>query len=407
VSKGQESIKYFEKLNISVCTISKIKDLIKTNIMNTLKCWDDDININKQTFHIVGPAGVGKSQICEQLVAELSEATGKEFKEIMIKCPVLSRDDFLVPFPVKNEEGDPKLAMLYTDFVPVDQDTFGVLIIDEFSRGDHSLQQLMWQIQNDYKIHLKELPKGWFVIAVDNPDDQEYNMNVLEDAAGLRRMLHIYVDVSPDDFLSYAIEKKFHPLIIEFIQSHPEFIYDFEAQKIGGVYANPGSYEKVSDILIGYENAGGIEKNLSDIEPLISGLLNVSKTRMFVEFVKDQQVIKPKDIFNKYDKVKGKINQLVKLNNNAKLAELVVAFTTYLTSSKPEYKEKQLKNVAAFLTAIPLDTAAIFVSQVDNFSKTSDEFKYVGTMHAKLMKSSEDYKRIFYENLIKCAEAKK
>ena len=106
--------------------------------------------------------------------------------------------------------------MLYSDFVPPQkEDSFGIFVIDEFSRGDHTLQQLLWQVQNEYAIHRYEFPKGWFVISIDNPDDSAYTMDTMEDAAGLRRQLHIYTEVSPIDFLNYAIQKDFHPYEFE------------------------------------------------------------------------------------------------------------------------------------------------------------------------------------------------
>ena len=145
MSKNTEQVKYFERLNISVSSIAKAKKLIKTNITNTITCWEKGINVDKQTFHIIGPAGVGKSQICEQIADELTKETGKKFDKLMVKCPVLSRDDFLIPFPV-TKDGKSKFEMLYSNFVPDKKDSYGIFIIDEFSRGDHSLQQLMWQI---------------------------------------------------------------------------------------------------------------------------------------------------------------------------------------------------------------------------------------------------------------------
>jgi len=190
----QQELKYFERLNISVLSISRIKSLIKTNIMNTLKCWEAGRYIPKQTFHIIGPAGVGKTEIMKQISNELSNELGQLFGCMIIKCPVVSRDDYLIPFPII-DNGNTKFKMLYSDFVPFTSDPnvpeYGIYVIDEFSRGDHNLQQLMWQIQNEYKIHMKDLPKGWFVVSIDNPDDQEYSMDTLEDAAGLRRQLHI------------------------------------------------------------------------------------------------------------------------------------------------------------------------------------------------------------------------
>jgi hypothetical protein len=37
-------------------------------------------------------------------------------------------------------------------------------------RADHDFQQLLWQIQNEYKLHTLDFPRGWFVVSLDNPD---------------------------------------------------------------------------------------------------------------------------------------------------------------------------------------------------------------------------------------------
>lgn len=394
-------LKYFERLNIPVLSIGKIKELIKLDIKNTLVAWEKNRNVEKQCFRIIGPAGVGKTAICFQIAREMSEETDKDFDIIMVKSPVLSRDDFIIPFPVI-DGGNTNFKMLYSDFVPQGEDSFGLFVIDEFSRGDHSLQQLMWQVQNEYAVHRYFFPKGWFVITVDNPDDSEYSMDTLEDAAGLRRQLHIYSEVSVPDFLKYAIDNEFHSYVIEFIQTHPDYLYDFESQKVGAVYANPASYEKLSDHLWKFELNGGIREHYSEIEPLASGLLNVSMTRLFMDFVREIKVINPRDIFFKYDKIRPKILKLMKVGDNAKLGEVMVGFCTFLTSSRPNYNREQLENIAKFLIDAPIDTAAMFVTQIDCFERPSEEFKYMTGIHSKLMKSSEDYKKKFYEEIVEC-----
>jgi len=394
-----EELKYFERLNISVLSIGKIKELIKSDIKMTLNAWDKGRNVQKQAFHIIGPAGVGKTEICNQVAAELTNELETKFDIIMIKAPVLSRDDFIIPFPVI-DNGNTSFKMLYSDFVPKTEESYGLFVIDEFSRGDHSLQQLLWQVQNEYAIHRFQFPKGWFVISIDNPEDSEYSLDTMEDAAGLRRQLHIYTEVSVQDFLKYAIEQDFHKYVIEFIQTHPDYLYSFEAQKLGSVYANPASYEKLSDILWKYEMNGGIENHYEEIDVLASGLLNTNMTRLFLEFAKDKKDINPKDIFLDFKKVQPEIKKLLNKNNNAKLGELMIGFCTFLTSSKPKYTEKELNNIAEFLSIVPIDTAAIFVSQIDNFSRSSEEFKYVTLIHSKLMKSSPLYKKKFYESIV-------
>jgi len=401
---SQEELKYFERLNISVLSISKIKNLIKNDIKNTLNAWDKGKQVNRQCFHIIGPAGVGKTEICYQIANELTEEIQKKFEIILVKCPVLSRDDFIIPFPVI-DNGNRRFKMLYSDFVPTDPDSYGLFVIDEFSRGDHSLQQLLWQVQNEYKIHLLDFPKNWFVISIDNPDESEYQMDTMDDAAGLRRQLHISTEISTPDFLNYAISKNFHPLIIEFIQTHPEYIYDFQSQKMGSVFANPASYEKLSDILWKFEisEENGIKRNYPEIEVLSAGLLNVNMTRMFIEFLRDKKDIRPSDVFFNLDKVKPQITKLIEEGDNSKLGELMTGFCTFLMTSKPSYTEKELRNVSIFLSMVPIDTAAIFVAQIDNFSRNSDEFKYVTGIHSKLMKSSDLYKKKFYESIVEVA----
>ena len=336
-AKQEAELKYQERLNIAVTSIGRIKEILKNDIKDTIIAWNKGRDVDKQCYHIIGPAGVGKTQICLQIAKELTEEIfgahnkkseeQKEFEMMMIKSPVLSRDDFIIPFPVEDEKGFNDFRMLYSDFVPKVQGTYGLFVIDEFSRGDHQLQQLLWQIQNEYAVHTYAFPKGWFVFSIDNPDDSEYSMDNLEDAAGLRRQCHLYVEVNAHDFINYAMQQDFHPLVIEFIQTFPEYLYDFQSQKIGAVYANPASYEKLSDHLWKMELARGA-LDYEEIELKGAGLLNINMTKIFLEFARDKKHIRPMDVFHNFASVKAKIERLVSENDASKLTELMVGFCT-------------------------------------------------------------------------------
>lgn len=401
---------YVERLNISTLSIAKIKELIKLDIKNTLKCWKAGIDMEKQCFHIIGPAGVGKTQICYQIADEISEEVKVPFEVIMVKAPVLSRDDFIIPFPTinsKNDFTDASFKMLYSDFVPKTQGSYGLFVIDEFSRGDHSLQQLLWQVQNEYKIHLMDFPQGWFVISIDNPDDAEYQIDTMEDAAGLRRQLHVYTEVSVRDFLDYAISNNFHKSVVEFIQTHPDFIYDFQSQKKGSVYANPASYEKLSQHMWKMENNGGIDEHFQDIEILASGLLNVNKASLFMSFLRDNVDIIPSDIFYNFETlVKHRIKKMLNDNDNASLGNVVTSFLTYLITSMPAFGDKEVKNVGDFLSMMPIDTAAIFVTELDNLDRQKPPFKYISQLHTLMSKTNKNYRTNFYEAAEKCSKGR-
>ena len=115
-AKQESELKYQERLNISVATIAKVKEILKNDIKDTIIAWSKGRDVDKQCYHIIGPAGVGKTQICFQIADELTEEIfgahnqkneqdPKEFETMMIKAPVLSRDDFIIPFPVEDEKG--------------------------------------------------------------------------------------------------------------------------------------------------------------------------------------------------------------------------------------------------------------------------------------------------------------
>lgn len=406
---------YQERLNISVVSIGKTKQLLKDDIKDTLAAWHSGRDVDKQCYHIIGPAGVGKTQICDQLVKELTEEIfsahnqknpedKKEFELIMIKSPVLSRDDFIIPFPVEQGDKTMDFKMLYSDWVPKEVGSYGIFVIDEFSRGDHQLQQLLWQVQNEYAVHTFEFPKGWFVVSTDNPDDSEYSMDNLEDAAGLRRQLHLFVEVNAQDFLDYAIKKDFHPYIIEFIQTHPEYLYDFQSQKIGSVYANPASYEKLSDHLWKMQLRRPLDFDEIDIKA--SGLLNTNMTRLFLEFARDKKDINPKDIFERFKTVRPKVQSLLTNKDASKLGEIMIGFCTFLSTSMPDFKDPELKNTLDFLLMMPIDTAALFISQIDGFDRTGPKFRYMTKIHLALMDKSKKYKEEFYDPIVAAGEGK-
>lgn len=406
-----EELKYVDKLDIPFLDIERTKSLIKNEIKYCLKSWDAGKEVQKQCFHLIGASGIGKTAIVSQICKELSKELPAEenFELIRVRAPVLDRGDFIIPFPIPSTEdgGETSFKMLYSDFMPKDKDSCGIFVIDEFSRADHSLQQLLWQVLNEYSIHLMEFPKKWFVVSIDNPDDEEYSMNMLEDSAGLRRMLHINIEVSVPKFLNYAIEKEYHPYVIEYIQNNPNHLYDNSSQKIGKVFANPASWEMVSDHLIKYESFsdGGIKESLEDLEILLGGLLNVNETRLFLDFVKDKKEISPEDVFKNYRVIKKDISKLIENKDNVSLGKLMTGFVNYLATYRPDYDVKQKNNIINFLCEMPIDISAIFVSTIDGFDKKSKEFDYFIMLHIKLMKNDK-YKKNFYEEIIRLDKEK-
>lgn len=108
----------------------------------------------------------------------------------------------------------------------------------------------------------------------------------------------------------------------------------------------------------------------------------------------------PVDIFYNFDTVKSDILILKKAGDKAKLAELMVEFCIFMTTIRPSYEVQHLNNIKQFLVMVPIDTAAVFISQIDAFDRRSKEFKYMTQIHVALLKKSKRYKKEFYDPIV-------
>lgn len=399
---------YSDRLNIPVISVGEAKDIVKDEISQTVKLMDQGTNFSKQTFRLVGPAGIGKTAICSQITSELSDALGIHFDMIKVQSPVLSRDDFLVPFPNKNGNGEvDSFKMLYSNFVPTDENSYGLFVIDELSRGDHQLQQLMWQVENENAIHVRNLPKGWFVISLDNPDESEYSLDTLEDAAGIRRKAQFYVNYSPREFLSYAKRNNFYEPVVDYFSQYSDRIYDEESQKQGMVYTNPASIERFSEKCWKYYLVNsGVEENQEKLRKFAESLFNRNAADPLMDFIIEREKqLNPQDIVHSFEKIKPHIEQMVKDNDNARLSELVTGLIYYMAHQKPVIKHEEYEGIIDFLTMIPIDTAAMFISETDKFNHNSEEFACLAEFHVYCAKHfPEKYKKNFLDKMEELSE---
>ena len=80
---------------------------------------------------------------------------------------------------------------------------------------------------------------------------------------------------------------------------------------------------------------------------------------------------------------------------------MLIAFSTYMSTSMPEFGDKELHNIMTFLTDIPADTAALFVAHIDSIDRESKSFIYMSRIHVNLFKKYPKYKEKFYDQLLK------
>ena len=163
------------------------------------------------------------------------------------------------------------------------------------------------------------------------------------------------------------------------------------------VFANPASYERLSNILKKHEITGKIDFDTLYIQA--AGLLGESTALQFDEFVREGKDINVKNIFFLYTKmIRPQIKNLVKINDNAQLSKIMEAFVTYVMSSRPDFKKNEIENVKQFLLDMPIDIASVFVMCVAKYAENSKEFKYMTGIYVRMM---EDKKfKEFYQKMV-------
>jgi len=82
----------------------------------------------------------------------------------------------------------------------------------------------------------------------------------------------------------------------------------------------------------------------------------------------------------------------------------MTGFCTFMTTSMPKYENQHLENIEKFLLIMPIDTAALFISQIDSFDRTNPAFKYMTQIHLTLLKKSKNYKINFYDKIVEAGK---
>ncbi len=129
-------IKEISMKNINYVNEYQIKMAISKNILNTIKAWKNNIDIEKQSFHVVGGYGINKSHICQQIADELTKNTGTKFNIIVIDAACLVREDFILSLPTNRK----LFRRLWSDLIPKDKNSYGLFVIDDSENINYSIR---------------------------------------------------------------------------------------------------------------------------------------------------------------------------------------------------------------------------------------------------------------------------
>lgn len=270
------------------------------------KLKNGDPHISKM---ILGPAGVGKSTMVKELVYELQEEalfSGKMQKEFADDDPkrkekidfVLGvRDKFrdarevadwrevarlhreisqkawevawgfkdirlaqseaidLKGYPVYDDKIGAARWVPYVDMLPFENinGRYGIFFLDEFNQSSKDVQKAAYQLVLDRSLGGYEIPDGWILAAAGNRKEDVGVMDIVEDIPIPLKNRFMTIEVSEPkteeqmmDMRQWMHRNGVAPIIISYLKSFPQAIYDTKNAEIENAWPSPRSWTMLS-----------------------------------------------------------------------------------------------------------------------------------------------------------------
>ncbi len=216
--------------------------------------------IRQRPILLMGPPGIGKTQIMEQVAREcgiglVSYTITHHTRQSAVGLPFIREKEFQgTSYSVTEYTMSEIIASVYQKM----EDTGlaeGILFIDEINCVSETLAPTMLQFLQCKTFGNQRIPAGWMIVAAGNPP--EYNRSVREfDMVTLDRVRSIPVEADYRVWKEYAREQNVYGAILSYLEIRPKDFYRVEADVDGMRYVTARGWEDLSHLLYSYEAFG-------------------------------------------------------------------------------------------------------------------------------------------------------
>ncbi len=250
------------------------------------------IPIEKQRpILLMGPPGVGKTAIMEQVASELnvglvSYSMTHHTRQSALGLPYITEKEFDgVKYQVSDYTMSEIIGAIY-DMMRETDLREGILFLDEINCISETLAPCMLQFLQ-YKIFGQHrIPEGWIVVTAGNPP--EYNKSVRDfDVVTWDRLKRI--DVTPDyeTWKKYAYKKGVHGSVTTYLSARTKDFYKVENSVDGKHFVTARGWDDLSEMIYLYE------KNQLKVDG-----------KLIAQYLQDPKIAKDfaiyYDLYNKY-----------------------------------------------------------------------------------------------------------
>src|SRR5829696_5151135 len=169
----------------------------------------------RRPVYLWGPAGVGKSSLVRQAAEQLGLGL------VDVRATLLDPVDLR---GLPRLDGD-TAVWLPPAFLPRSGE--GVLFLDELAQAAPLVQAACLQLTLDRRVGEYELPDGWSVIAASNRAEDRAGTHRLISPL-LNRFVHLDLDVSADDWQTWAVAHGVSPEVRAFLGYRPALLFQFD-----------------------------------------------------------------------------------------------------------------------------------------------------------------------------------
>ena len=233
----------------------------KNEIKNTVRAYllkdssgNYKIPANRQRpVLLIGPPGIGKTQIMEQVARELeiglvAYTITHHTRQSAVGLPFIKEEEFNGErYSVTEYTMSEIIASVYSKIRDSGLKE-GILFIDEINCVSETLAPTMLQFLQCKTFGNRKVPDGWIIAAAGNPP--EYNKSVHEfDIVTLDRVRKIEVDAEYSVWREYARENRINPAITSYLELRPQSFYRAEADVDGIQFVTARGWEDLSCLL--------------------------------------------------------------------------------------------------------------------------------------------------------------
>lgn len=216
--------------------------------------------IRQRPVLLMGPPGIGKTQIMEQIAKEcriglVAYTITHHTRQSAVGLPFIKEKSYAGQmFSVTEYTMSEIIASVYEK---IEQTGIreGILFIDEINCVSETLAPAMLQFLQGKTFGNQKVPEGWVIVAAGNPP--EYNKSVRDfDVVTLDRLKKIDVDASFEVWKEYAYRQGLHPAVISYLEIKKQNFYRVETTVDGKLFATARGWEDLSQLLQVYELLG-------------------------------------------------------------------------------------------------------------------------------------------------------